>query len=146
MKRGTPEHPKTYDLAEQLSICRTHAVGILELLWHFTAKYAIQGDIGKHSDQRITEACGWLGKPQEFIQVLVAVGWLDEDEEHRLMVHAWAEQAKKYGASYAMWHNARGANIKCEKFPRSDYYMCFAGGKPCRALYAGVARSSGRGD
>ena len=61
-------------------------------------------------------------------------------------VHAWAEQAKKYGAGYAMWHNARGANIKCEKFPRSDYYMCFAGGKPCRALYAGVARSSGRGD
>ena len=93
MKRGTPEHPKTYDLAEQLSICRTHAVGILELLWHFTAKYAIQGDIGKHSDQRIAEACGWEGPPQEFIQVLVAVGWLDEDEEHRLMVHAWAEHA-----------------------------------------------------
>ena len=61
-------------------------------------------------------------------------------------VRAWAEQAKKYGADYAMWHNARGAKIKCEKFPRSDYYMCFASGKPCRALYAGVTGCLGRGD
>ena len=61
-------------------------------------------------------------------------------------VSAWAELANKYGAGYAMWHNASGAKIKCEKFPRSDYYMCFAGGKPCRALYAGVTGSHGRGD
>ena len=93
MKRGTPEHPKTYDLAERLDICRVHAVGVLELLWHFTAKYAIQGDIGKHSDRQIAKACEWKGDAIEFIAVLTSVGWLDEDVESRLLVHDWSEHA-----------------------------------------------------
>lgn len=49
-------------------------------------------------------------------------------------VRAWSERAKKYGEEYAMWHNAKGANIKCKKFPRSEYHMCFAAGKPCRRM------------
>ena len=45
-----------------------------------------------------------------------------------------------------MWHNAKSAKIKCKKFPRSDYYMCFAGGKPCRALYVDVTDDNGQDD
>ena len=94
MKRGTPEHPKTYELMERLSIGRPHAVGILELLWHFTAKYAIQGDIGKHSSLRIAAAVEWdMSTPDEFVAELVACGWLDEDDGHRLLVHDWADHA-----------------------------------------------------
>jgi hypothetical protein len=47
MKRGTPEHPKTAHLMAALSIPRPYAVGILELLWHFTARYAPRGDVGR---------------------------------------------------------------------------------------------------
>ncbi|MFQ5626027.1 MAG: hypothetical protein ACE5FM_05160 [Methyloligellaceae bacterium] len=61
-------------------------------------------------------------------------------------VRAWAERAKKYGEEYAMWHNAKSSKVKCEKFPRSDYYMCFAAGKPCRSLYVGVTDSNGQDD
>lgn len=56
-------------------------------------------------------------------------------------VRAWVEQAKKYGEEYTMWHNARGAKIKCEKYPRSDYYKCIAGGVPCRARIWSMIRS-----
>lgn len=48
-------------------------------------------------------------------------------------VRQWSESAKKHGENYAMWHNASGSSIKCEKLPRSDYYSCFASGKPCPA-------------
>lgn len=46
-------------------------------------------------------------------------------------VRAWVQMALKYGDDYAMWHNAGGSSVKCKKLPRSDYYSCFASGKPC---------------
>ncbi len=91
MKRGTPEHPKVAKLAKALSIPSYGAVGLLELLWHFTARYAIQGDIGKWSDQEITIACQWSGEANEFIQALISCQWIDEDAEHRLLVHDWED-------------------------------------------------------
>ena len=59
MKRGTPDHPKVYDLAERLKVKRPTALGYLELLWHFTAVYAPEGDIGRYSDKRIEGAMDW---------------------------------------------------------------------------------------
>ena len=59
MKRGTPDHPKVYELCELLKCDRPTAIGYLELLWHFAAKYAPQGDIGKYSDERIEAALDW---------------------------------------------------------------------------------------
>lgn len=56
-------------------------------------------------------------------------------------VRQWSEAAKKHGDKYAMWHNASGSNVKCEKLPRSDYYSCFAAGKPCPASsFAGTKK------
>lgn len=57
-------------------------------------------------------------------------------------VRQWTQAAMKYGEDYSMWHNAVSASIKCEKFPRSDYYMCFAKGKPCRSEYVDHAAAS----
>lgn len=48
-------------------------------------------------------------------------------------VRQWSQAANKHGEQYAMWHNAANSSIKCEKLPRSDYYACFASGKPCPA-------------
>ncbi len=94
MKRGTPEHPKVYELADRLGISRVHAVGVLECLWHFAARYSPQGDIGKHSNRRITSAVEMdIVSPDEFVEILVAVGWLDQDLEHRLVVHDWNDHA-----------------------------------------------------
>ena len=48
-------------------------------------------------------------------------------------VRNWTQAAMKHGDTYAMWHNAQSSGVKCEKFDRSDYFMCIASGKPCRA-------------
>ncbi len=104
MKRGTPEHPKTDDLAEALTkkceipleIAHDAAVGIEEKLFHFTARYAPQGDVGKHSDTTIARRIGWPWEPAECIETLLRIGWLDApegDDPPRLVVHDWPEHA-----------------------------------------------------
>jgi hypothetical protein len=104
MKRGTPEHPKTLDLSEAIELhlqehglsipsdaCHTIACGLVEKLFHYTARYASQGDVGKHSDTRIARALGWCWDGEWLIQALVTTKWLDRDISDicRLYVHDW---------------------------------------------------------
>lgn len=98
MKRGAPRHPKVIDLGETLGISRYGAVGLFEGLLHCTAEYAPRGNIGKLSDPYIASECGWDKEPQLFIDALVKVRLLDRDDEHRLLVHDWAEHAERYVA------------------------------------------------
>ena len=51
MKRGTIDHPKTLQLASVLKIRLLEAVGLLESLWHWTAKYSPRGNIGQYPDE-----------------------------------------------------------------------------------------------
>lgn len=112
MKRGTPDHWKMKDLAKRLKIPLPYAVGIMELLWHYTAKYHPRGDIGAAPDWAIADACGWdcgrrsdrVGQDPDklaaFVDALVASKWLDRDKTCRILVHDWSEHAdgsvKKY--------------------------------------------------
>ncbi len=93
MKRGTPDHPKLLDLCDHLKCDLATAVGYLELLWHFTAKYCPQGDIGRYSDRRIEAALGWNGgrwKPHgKLITALSLCHWIDIDPVSRLVIHDW---------------------------------------------------------
>lgn len=101
MKRGTPEHPKVAELCRLLNIGKAEAVGTLELLWHFTSKFAPQGDIGKYSDKAIAEAVAWQRPTGErgvtpeckLSEALVTAKWLDRCPTHRLLVHDWATHA-----------------------------------------------------
>ena len=105
MKRGTPEHPKTLALMEELGVSKPTAVGLLELLWHFTARFAPRGDIGRFGNRAISSAVGWDGDPDALIAALVKCRWLDEDKEHRLIVHDWSEHAD---SAVRMWLARRG--------------------------------------
>jgi hypothetical protein len=89
MKRGTAHHPKVADLAARLDKPKYAAVGILELLWHFTAQFTPAGDIGKYSDAAIADPIGWKDDPTALINALVAAKWLDIDPTYRLIVHDW---------------------------------------------------------
>jgi hypothetical protein len=60
VKRGTPRHPKVAHLCELLRVKLPAAVGYLELLWHFTAEFAPQGDIGRFTDKRIEAGKAWI--------------------------------------------------------------------------------------
>ena len=94
MKRGTLEHPKLNDLASMLGVRRHVAVGLLEMMWHFCARYAPRGDIGRFSNCRIAASLDWPGKHAErLISCLVDTRWLDKDDEHRLTVHDWHDHS-----------------------------------------------------
>ncbi len=93
MKRGTIEHPKTEALAGRLQIPLAQAVGHLEALFHYSAKYAPRGDIGRWTDEIIARRCLWEGDPVRFIQALVSAGYLDLHARCRLLVHDWSEHA-----------------------------------------------------
>lgn len=93
MKRGTIESPKLRLLTKRLNINMAQAIGTLEALWHFTARSAPEGDIGRHADEVIAEACFWDGDPQELINALVETHWVDRDDGHRLLIHDWPDHA-----------------------------------------------------
>lgn len=97
MKRGTPRHPKVGLLCEILNIDLPTGVGILELLFHFTAEFAPQGDIGKYDDNRIEAGLMSQFRPKgKLILALIQAGWIDQDEVSRLIVHDWFEHADAY--------------------------------------------------
>ena len=101
MKRGTPEHPKVRNLRRELmaicghSVSRLEIIGIVEMLFHFTARYAIQGNIGKWDDEDIADGLLWFGEPADLIEALVRSGWVDKCEKHRLVVHDWGDHIDK---------------------------------------------------
>jgi hypothetical protein len=95
VKRGTPNHPKTRELAAALGVPLYGAVGILEALWHFAAAYTRRGDIGHYPDVAIASAIDWRGEPGDLVEALVRTGWLDPCPCHRLRIHDWPEHADR---------------------------------------------------
>jgi hypothetical protein len=93
MKRGSIEHPKMIRLAKLLDVERWGAVGIMESLWHFASRHAMQGNIGKWSDEEIASAVAWSGEASVLISALVSSGWLDRSKRHRLLIHDWKDHA-----------------------------------------------------
>ena len=91
--RAVPEHPKFFELKAILKIPKFQALGILEGIWHFTGKFAPQGNIGKFNDRAIESWVEWDGEAGTLIAALVESGWLDSSEEHRLVVHDWRDHA-----------------------------------------------------
>lgn len=118
MKRAATDHPKMAELADAIAAEYKHhskfamliAVGVLEKLWHFTAKFAPRGDIGRRTNQQIGRWVDWpKGDEDNLIRLLLATNWLQSDPNCRLIVHDWAEHAddsvkkllKRQGLSFA---------------------------------------------
>lgn len=85
-KRGILEHPKTLKLGRKLGIPPCFAVGILECLWHWCGRYAIQGEI-KAGWEEIADAIRYPGDPEQLRDALVSSGFLDVLEDGRTVVH-----------------------------------------------------------
>jgi hypothetical protein len=96
MKLDALDHPKTLDFAARLGVSRPTAIGHLELLWAFVGKIAPQGNIGKFADGAIARSSEWQGDPAVFIDALLDAGFLDEDPEHRLLVHDWHDHCPRW--------------------------------------------------
>jgi hypothetical protein len=91
--RAVLDHPKFADLKSRLGCPRHVALGCLEAIWHFTSRFTPQGNIGKYPDVAIEDWLEWKGEPGALIAALVGSGWLDTDEQYRLVVHDWADYA-----------------------------------------------------
>jgi hypothetical protein len=91
--RAVPDHPKFAELQARLSLPKYAALGLLESIWHFTGRYAPQGNIGKYSDQAIESWLGWNGEPGTVIPALTGAGWIDENADYRLITHDWHRHA-----------------------------------------------------
>ncbi len=63
------------------------------MLWHWTAKFSPQGDIGKWTDFEIARAAGWELEPDEFVSGLVQTNLAEIRTEHRLVIHDWHDHA-----------------------------------------------------
>lgn len=81
------------DLAKRLEIPLAHAVGIMEMIWHWAGQNTPEGDIGIAADREIAAAADWEGKTSQLIEGLVSSGWLDPDPDHRLIIHDWPDHA-----------------------------------------------------
>ena len=90
MKRGGIENVKTIGLARALKIERWGAVGILESMWHWTARVAPTGALAGYEADDISAAIGWKKDGNKLFDALVATGWLDECDGG-VIVHAWSE-------------------------------------------------------
>jgi hypothetical protein len=106
-------HPKVGMLASMLGIRRFEAVGVLEMLWHFTAQYCPQGDVGKRTDTQIAAFLDW---PQDratvLVEALVSCAWLDRNDEHRLVVHDWHDHSDGTCDKYLAEHGLKYATSR----------------------------------
>lgn len=115
MLRGTLDHPKFMELQDRLDVSRHVAVGLLECLWHMTARYTPDGGVGKWSDRKIARWLEWEGDPGELIAALVESGWLQPDPDCRLYVHDWhvhADDAVHRSLARSVTHFANGQRPK----------------------------------
>ncbi len=138
MKRGTPRHPKTYALAESLSIPLPHAVGILEMLWHHAAQYTPCGDIGSLPNGAIAEAVCWTKKPADLIAALVENGWVDVCPVSRYLIHDWEEHCEQ---SVRKWMERNGKSFLTISDQCAENVQTTAGQHPPSRVAVAVARA-----
>lgn len=95
MKKGTPRHPKTYNLADRLKVPLYAAAGILEMLWHVAGQQTPQGDIGSLSDAAIAEGVAWKKSPVALVEALAESRWFDRSKDHRFILHDWPDHCEE---------------------------------------------------
>ena len=85
-------HPKVNELMDILEISRPMTIGYLHMLWLWAVDYAPDGDLSRFKPSAISNACEWPKDPEEFINGLKSVGFVDDDN----MLHDWADYGGKY--------------------------------------------------
>ena len=71
------------------------AVGLLECLFGFAAKFADDGRVGKYSEAVLADDMGWERKPAELVAGLKEAGYL-EGNGANLRIHDWWDHCPEY--------------------------------------------------
>jgi hypothetical protein len=97
MKTGTDAHPKFKNLVALLDLRYYEAIGILEGIWQLAMMSANKGDIGKFTNEEISNALQWRGDADGLIDALVKSRWLDAvEDDRRLVIHDWHDHAPDF--------------------------------------------------
>ena len=123
MKREAVHSTKMKKLCRLLDATLYVAVGILELLWHLTAREAPRGDIGKLSNEDIALSLDYRDDADKLITTLIECHWLDESFEHRLIVHDWhihSDDAVDSRLARAVLRYANGAMPRMAKLGKAE--------------------------
>ena len=112
MKHTVPDCIKFKKLMRRLNAPKPLVVGWLELLWHAAQKNAAAGDIGRYTNEEIAIELEYDGDPDHLVASLVECGWLDECEEHRLVIHDWADHCPNWVKGSLKRHGKKVASAK----------------------------------
>lgn len=93
MKREALNHTKLKRLCRRLNLPLWQGIGLLEAIWHLTAREAERGNIGKLSNEEIAIGIDYRENEDVLIEALISCGWLDIHPIHRLLIHDWADHA-----------------------------------------------------
>ena len=85
-------HPKTKKLARLLGVSVPTVVGHLHGIWYWALDFAQDGDLHQYDPEEIADAALWEGDPGQFIEALVAAGYLDQTDDG-LSLHDWYDYA-----------------------------------------------------
>lgn len=96
MKAGTLDSMKFKRLKRRLKLTDRGAAGLLEVLWQRSCKDCPRGDVGQFTNEEIAVMADYEGDADELVRTLVECRWLDESDEHRLLIHDWHEHAPNY--------------------------------------------------
>jgi len=106
MKVCCPNHAKTKHLQAELSIRLGRpfrlweAIGVVESLFQFACNSADDGRIGRYNNDVIAFWFEWFPEgeagSQDLIDALIEVGYVEETDDDRLLIHDWTDHAPKY--------------------------------------------------
>lgn len=80
------DHPKTVQLQSRLG---AEAIIALMRLWGFAGRYRPKGVLFGMNPKDIAIASHWTGEPDDFVTVLVDIGFLDKRGNGQFSLHDW---------------------------------------------------------
>ena len=117
IEQGLMDHRKTLHLAEGLGITDLYAVSHLLAFWLWAMTNTPAGEIPPTVSDRVLARAGrWEGKPEQFVNAMLAAGFLDADHgTGGYLIHDWDQYGgkliaqRKAGARRAA--KSRGAEV-----------------------------------
>jgi hypothetical protein len=88
-------HPKTMKAARLARCSRKEVLIDLHYLWWWSLDYAESGDLTRFAHDELEAVMEWEGEPGLLVAALIDAGFLEVTEDHRLLIHDWAEHAGK---------------------------------------------------
>lgn len=110
--QNLPDHPKLSDLMAAMEWNKEEAIGRLVQFWLWCQKFAEDGDLSKHNDNRLgaTVGCCPGEESKRFVEAMVSTCWLDREPYFR--VHDWWDHQRdwlqsRFGKTPERWHSVR---------------------------------------